>query len=101
MLIWLHSNAHQEQYESVFDLSLQYQYLGQFVMPEICEHCLGLVNSCIYYAHHTYKIYQVLPHSVDFKAPIHWVRQYLVNVLFWKKFTPETSEMTVKLKINL
>ena len=28
-------------------------------------------NSCIYYAHQTSKIYQVLPYSVDFKAP--WV----------------------------
>ena len=28
-----------------------------------------LVNSCIYYACHTCGIYQVLPYSVDFKAP--------------------------------
>ena len=29
----------------------------------------GLVNSCVYYAHQTHTIYQVLPYSVDFKAP--------------------------------
>ena len=28
-----------------------------------------LVNSCFYYAHQTREIYQVLPYSVDFKAP--------------------------------
>ena len=50
----------------------------------------NLVNSCIYFAHQTHEIYQVLPYSVQFKAPgisqiqgsfeIHWVRQYLVNI---------------------
>ena len=38
-------------------------------MPKICENWLGLVNSCIYCAHQTRKIYQVLPYSVDFKTP--------------------------------
>ena len=33
------------------------------------ENWLDLVNSCIYYAHQTHKIYQVQPYSVDFKAP--------------------------------
>ena len=38
-------------------------------MPETCENCLGLVNDSIHYANHTCEIYQVLPYSVDFKAP--------------------------------
>ena len=37
-------------------------------MPEACENCLGLVYSCIYYAHQAREIYQVLPYSVDFNA---------------------------------
>ena len=56
-------------------------------MPETCENWLGLVNSCLYYVHQTYEIYQALPYSVDWnplskavpgKFPgsfeIHWVR---------------------------
>ena len=27
-------------------------------MPEICENCIGLVNSCVYYAHQTREINQ-------------------------------------------
>ena len=42
--------------------------MWQFAMPEICENWLGLVNSCVYYAHQTREIHQVLPFSVDFKA---------------------------------
>ena len=38
-------------------------------MSETCENWLGLVNSCIHYAHQTHEISQVLPYSVDFKAP--------------------------------
>ena len=38
-------------------------------MSEPCEYLLGLINSCVYYAHQTYEIYQVLPDSLDFKAP--------------------------------
>ena len=38
-------------------------------MPEICENWLSLVNSCIYYSLQTCEIYQVLPYSLDFKAP--------------------------------
>ena len=30
---------------------------------------LGLVNCCVYYARQTREICQVLPHSVDYKAP--------------------------------
>ena len=29
-------------------------------MPETCKNWLGLVNNCIYYAHQTVKIYQVM-----------------------------------------
>ena len=45
------------------------------------------VNSYVYCARLTREIYQVLPYSVDFKAPesfdAHWVRQYLVNVVLF------------------
>ena len=37
-------------------------------MPEICENCLSLINSCIYYAYQVNEINQVLPYSVGFKA---------------------------------
>ena len=43
--------------------------IGQFVMPQTCENLLGLVNSYVYYARQARGIYQVLPYSVDFKAP--------------------------------
>ena len=38
-------------------------------MLQTCQNWLGIVNSCVYCAHHTREIYQVLPYSVDFKAP--------------------------------
>ena len=38
-------------------------------MPETCENCLSHVNSFIYYVRQTHEFYQVLPYSVDFKAP--------------------------------
>ena len=38
-------------------------------MPKTCENWLSLVNSCVYYDHHIYEIYQVLFCSGDFKAP--------------------------------
>ena len=38
-------------------------------MPDTCENWPGPVNSSVYYAHQTREIYQVLPHSLDFKAP--------------------------------
>ena len=37
-------------------------------MLETCGNWLSLIESCIYYAHQTSEIYQVLPYSVDFKA---------------------------------
>ena len=43
--------------------------LGHFTMPETCENWLGLVNSYVYSTRQTREIYQVLPYSVDFKAP--------------------------------
>ena len=42
---------------------------GQFGMPWTCENWLGLSNSCVDYTRQTRKICQVLPCSVDFKAP--------------------------------
>ena len=56
-------------------------------MPKTCENWLGLVNSYIFYVNQTCEIYQVLPYSVDFKAP--WElwnplsRQYLINVVLF------------------
>ena len=38
-------------------------------MPETCENLLGRVNSCVYRAGQTRDSYQILPYSVDFKAP--------------------------------
>ena len=38
-------------------------------MPKTCENWTGLVNSWVYYAHQTHEIDQVMPYSVDFKAP--------------------------------
>ena len=38
-------------------------------MLETCENWLSIVNRCIYHAYQTHEIYQVLPYSVDFKAP--------------------------------
>ena len=43
--------------------------LGQFAMPETCENWPSVINSSVYYAHQTHESYQVLPYSVDFKAP--------------------------------
>ena len=72
-------------YKKIQLYKVQCQKSRQFAMAETYENWLGLVKSCIYYAYETHEIYPVLPHSMDFKAPleIHWVRQYLVNkVLF-------------------
>ena len=62
-------------------------------MAKACENWLSLVNNCFYYARLTHEIYQVLPYWVDHKTPqisklpgsfeIHWVRQYLVNVVLF------------------
>ena len=55
-------------------------------MPKTCENWLGLVNSYIYYAYQTCKIYQELPYWIS-KLPgsyeIHWVRHYLVIVVLF------------------
>ena len=37
-------------------------------MPETRQNRVGLVHSCILYAHQTNNIYQALPFVVDFKA---------------------------------
>ena len=44
--------------------------IRKYAMPETCKNLLNVVNSCIYYAPQIHKIYQVLPYSVDFKAPL-------------------------------
>ena len=61
---------------------------------------MSLVNNCIYYAHQTRELYQVLSYSADFPGSfeIHWLRQYLVIVIMFKIKDPWTSEITVKLK---
>ena len=38
-------------------------------MSETRQNWLGLVINYVYHARHTRDIYQVLPYSVDFKAP--------------------------------
>ena len=43
--------------------------LWQFVMTETYESWLSLENSCIYYVRQNHEIYQVLPYTVDFRAP--------------------------------
>ena len=58
-----------ESFSFLLDIFVQCWKLGQSAVPENCEKWLGLVNSCIYYPHKSCEIYQVLPYSVDFKAP--------------------------------
>ena len=59
-------------------------------MPKNCDNWLGLVNSYVYYACQTHEIYQVLPYSVDCKAPrelwspLNKAELYLVNVFYIK-----------------
>ena len=58
-------------------------------MPETSENWFGPLNNCIYYACQTPKIYQVLPYSVDFKAPGELSKtvprgQYLVNIVLFR-----------------
>ena len=69
-------------------------------MLETCENWLGVVNSCVYPAHQTRKIYHVLPYSVNVKASgsfeFHWVRQCLVNIVKIRLKDLYTSEMTRK-----
>ena len=68
--------------------------IGTFAMLETCENWLGLVNSCVYYTHQICEIYQVLPYSVDFKAP----QQYSVNEVLFGIKGLQTPETTVQLK---
>ena len=60
-------------------------------MPETCEN-----YSCIYFACQTCEIYQVLPYSLDFKAPVELRSPLSKTVLSKYDFV-----MTVKLKSNL
>ena len=62
-------------------------------MPDTSENFLGLVSSCFYYAHKTRDIYQILPYSVDFKAP----RKVWNPVVLFGANDLLTSEMTAKL----
>ena len=63
-------------------------------MPETW---LSIVNSYIYYAHQSHEIYQVLPYSVDFKAPkefeLNWMGLYLVNVVLYRLRDLQTFEI--------
>ena len=74
-------------------------------MSKTCQNWLGLVNNYIYYACHTYEIYQVLSCSVDFKAPGElWnplSKTVLSDCSLFGIKDLETSKMTVKLKSNL
>ena len=60
-------------------------------MAETYENWRCRVNNCVYNAHQTREIYQVLPYSVWFKAPgpfeIHRVNKHLENVVIWNKGT--------------
>ena len=47
---------------------MQCEKLVRFAKPDTCENWLGLVKSCVYYAHQTHEIYQLLLFPVDFKA---------------------------------
>ena len=38
-------------------------------MSKTSGNCPNPVNNCVYYTHQAHEIYQVLPYSVDFKAP--------------------------------
>ena len=39
-------------------------------MPETCENSLGRVNNYVCYVRQTREIYQVLPYSMDVRAPV-------------------------------
>ena len=74
-------------------------------MPQTSENWTGLVKDCVFYARQTHDIYQVLPYSVDFRAPgsleIHLVRKYLANVVLFGIKDMWTFEMTLKFNSNL
>ena len=60
-------------------------------MPKTCENWLSFVfYCCIYYACQIQEIYQVLPALLggiqsSWSFQIHWVRQYLVNIVLFEK----------------
>ena len=68
-LVLLPRSANHIFVPSVMQTYLAVLKLGQFAIPKTCENWLGLVNSYIYYACQTCEMYQVLPYSLDFKAP--------------------------------
>ena len=70
---------------SLNGLPITVMKLVQSAISKTCENWLFLVNNRVYYARQTRDIYQVLPYSLDFKAPIeiHWARQYLVNAVLY------------------
>ena len=78
--------------------------LRQFAKSETCKKWLFLVNRCVCDARQTRGIYQVLPYSVDFKTPdgfvIHWVIQFLVNVVLFGIKDLWTSDKAKKLESN-
>ena len=82
--------------------------LGQFAISGTCENWLGLVNSCVYYAHQTREIYQipVLTSAVDFKAPDELWNPLSTTILsrcdfIWNKGPVNIWNITIKLKSNL
>ena len=74
-------------------------------MPETCENGFGPVNNCFFYACQTPEIDQVLPYSVDFKAPRELWNPLNKTVLsqcsFIQNEGPVKPEMTVKINDNL
>ena len=74
-------------------------------MPGTCENWLSLVNSCVYSARQTREIYQVLPYSVDFKAPAELWNPLRKTVLSKCSFIPNKGPVKLwndrKLKSNL
>ena len=47
---------------------LYFSAVSNIAMLETCKNWICPVNSCVYYAHQTRGIYQVLPYSEDSKA---------------------------------
>ena len=84
ILALLHSHR---GFRMMVPLPLQVREPGKFAMPATCENWLDLVYICVYLVRQTHEIYQVLPYSVYFKLlksfEIHWVSQYLVNVVLF------------------
>ena len=80
---------------------------GQSAMPQTCENLLGPVNSYVCYDNHAREIYQVLPYSVDFKAPrelwnpLSKTVLSKVDVVLYRIKDLYTCDMGVKLENNL